>query len=132
MTAVTALTPNELAAAVVGVLRAAERPLSAHAAAEALLADIPRQTPERAEWVHTCTAMTATALRELVGDGRARSRWAGGIYVYEPVHSSAEIEDRITRIEAYLGGRPVKIVSGGDDPVVTVTAPLSRIEAIGR
>jgi hypothetical protein len=133
VTALASLAPYELASAVLEVLRAAERPLSAHAAAEALLAaELPRQAPERAECVHSCAQTIATALRDLVGDGRARSRWAGGIYVYEPMHSSAELEDRIGRIEAYLGGRPVKIDVSGPDPVVTITAPLSRIEAIGR
>jgi len=126
------LAPAELSELVIETLRQADRPLSAHATAQALIAhDAPRGT-RRSELVHTVSDAIATVLRVLVADGRVRSRWAGGVYVYEAIHPTAEIEARINILEAALGGRHVRIGSGGTDPVVTVTAPLSRIEAIGR
>jgi hypothetical protein len=133
VSALAALTPYELAEAVLDVLRAAERPLSAHATAEALLAAaVPHQLPDRTECVHTSTRQVSPVLDGLVRDDRARRRDRGGVDVYEATCPTPEIEMRINVLEASLGGRPVRVESGGPDPVVTVTAPLSRIEAIGR
>jgi hypothetical protein len=130
----TALAPAEIAEAVLDVLRQADRPLSAHAAAEALLAaDVPHHTPGRSARIHSGAGDIGPALRHLVDVGRANRRDRGGVPVYTAVCASGDIEERIAAIRRYLGLRPVTIVGGrDDDPVITVTAPLSRIEAIGR
>jgi hypothetical protein len=136
MTATAALSdlaPYELAEAVLDVLRAAQRPLSAHAAAEALVAsDIPRQLSGRAECIHTGGRHIAPVLEALRAAGRVTATLRGSRLVYEASCPTAEVETRIRHIETMLGGRPVEIVHPGTDPIVTVTAPLSRIEAIGQ
>jgi N-methylhydantoinase B/oxoprolinase/acetone carboxylase alpha subunit len=138
MTAATApsladLAPAELAELVIETLRQAARPLSVHATAEALLThNIPQQRSGRAECIHTSARTVGPALDALLAAARVRRRMAGGVYVYEPTHPTADVETRINVLEAALGGRKVRIIGDGTDPVVQIMAPLSRIEAIGR
>jgi hypothetical protein len=123
--------PAELAELVIETLRAADRPLSAHATAEALL-DIPRQQTGRAECIRNTARQIAPVLAALRDSGRVHASPRCGVQVYEAICSTAEIEARIRLLEETLGGRRVKVTAGGSDPVVELRAPLSRVEAIGR
>jgi len=127
-----AMAPDDLAEVVMDLLRSSGRPLSVHAAAEALIAhDVPRGTAQRSDMIQAARRVVGPTLADLCAAGRVQYHVRGSVNTYSPMCATADIEDRIDRLSKTLGGRTVMVVAGGDDPVVEITAPLSRIEAIG-
>jgi len=127
------MAPADLAELVMDMLRSAERPMSVHAAADALIAhDVPRGAGKRSEKVHAARMVVGPTLADLCAAGRVIPHIRGSVIVYSPLHATPDIESRVNLLEKTLGGRVVSVVAGGADPVVEITAPLSRIEAIGR
>jgi hypothetical protein len=127
------MAPDDLAELVMDMLRESGRPMSIHAAAEALIAkDVPRGTAQRSEMIHAARRVVGPTLADLAAAGRVIPHVRGSVFVYSPLHATPDIEARVNLLEKTLGGRVVSVVAGGTDPVVEITAPLSRIEAIGR
>lgn len=124
------LEPAAVDDVVLGILRRQDRPVSVRTVADAIVAhELPRTSSVWRDRLLAVHAVVACVLEDLVHAGRVENLAGGDVTKYRAVCASDEVERRILALRRRLGGRPVEVdPAGGDNPTVTVSAPLDRLE----